>query len=481
MGVVNFKNILKYLIRFVFLQSLISVIMIYSFDNYIFLNTDHKYSIYLKLIEDRNRFYSFIPESIVTIDLLFILIVFVFLILLYSSKFYTYVNELDFSYENRFIDDYFILYLLWNSFLFSSLYIFRINELSRLNLVWFTFLVPLLLILFRNSEIISILLGRSVSSENYVSFNLDENSNFKNLRILAFRSESLSVITPEELLSSKVIKQVDTLNKTININLVVIKIKNLIKLDKDLEEYLINLNKKVLIISDENLDFNKSFIHRSIKLDSKNLYYFNNDIQYGAKFIFKRIFDIIVSVIASLLLMPLLSLTALLIIKSDSTPSVIKQSRIGLHGKKFKMYKFRTMYKDTHGQRQDLKETNRKSGPLFKLDSDPRVIKGLDFLRKFSLDELPQLLNVIKGDMSLVGPRPLFEEDTEYFDMKYMRRLNVLPGMTGLLQINERNTDDFEIWYKYDIEYIDNWSLYLDIKILFKTIKVAFGKKNSGK
>ena len=102
-------------------------------------------------------------------------------------------------------------------------------------------------------------------------------------------------------------------------------------------------------------------------------------------------------------------------------------------------------------------------------------------MRKYSLDELPQLINVLKGEMSLVGPRPLFEEDSEYFDKNYMRRLNVMPGMTGLLQINERNTDDFDVWYKYDIEYIENWNLYLDIKILFKTFGALKHKNTSGK
>ena len=144
------------------------------------------------------------------------------------------------------------------------------------------------------------------------------------------------------------------------------------------------------------------------------------------------------------------------------------------------MYKFRTMYKDAHSKRSDLKDSNEKSGPLFKITSDPRIINGLEFLRTYSLDELPQLFNVLKGNMSLVGPRPLFEEDTEYFDKNYIRRLNVLPGMTGLLQVNERNTDDFEVWYKYDIEYIDNWSLYLDIKILLKTFTAVINKRNTG-
>ena len=102
-------------------------------------------------------------------------------------------------------------------------------------------------------------------------------------------------------------------------------------------------------------------------------------------------------------------------------------------------------------------------------------------MRKYSVDEIPQLVNVIKGDMSLVGPRPLFEEDTELFDKNYMRRLNVLPGMTGLLQINDRNTDDFEVWYKYDLEYIENWNLRLDVEILLRTVTAVFNRKNSGK
>ena len=130
------------------------------------------------------------------------------------------------------------------------------------------------------------------------------------------------------------------------------------------------------------------------------------------------------------------------------------------------MYKFRTMKNNAHELREELEDLNKNDEIIFKIENDPRIIKGTNFMRNFSLDELPQLINVVKGDMSLVGPRPLFEEDTNYFDKNYMRRLNVLPGITGL-QINERNTSDFETWYKYDIEYIDNWTLYLDLKIIF--------------
>jgi lipopolysaccharide/colanic/teichoic acid biosynthesis glycosyltransferase len=455
--------------------------MVWYFDKYVFINQEHKFEVYLSLVEDRERFYDFIPLSWVTIDALFFILIFIFLVLLYTTKFYTYVNELDFSYDRKFLDDYFMLYLLWNSFVFSSLYVFRITGLSRANLVLFSFFIPLILLLFRNSEILSTLFGRSVSNENYISFNLDEFSNFKNLRILAFRNEKLSLKSDEKVLPKKIIKEVDKLNKSTDISLVVIRLMKLKKLDPELEEYLINLNKKVLLISDNKLAFNTNFIFRLLEVSSQKIYYFNNDIQYGAQYILKRIFDIIVSILLLILFLPLLIFSAFLILKRDSTPALIKQNRIGLHGKKFQMYKFRTMYRNAHEKRDQLKSGSKKNSPLFKLSADPRIITGLGLLRKYSVDELPQLINVIKGDMSLVGPRPLFEEDTALFDKNYMRRLNVLPGMTGLLQINDRNTDDFEVWYKYDLEYIENWNLRLDVEILFRTITAVFNRKNSGK
>ena len=475
------KNILKYITRFVFLQSLIFFVTTWYFDNFVFINSEHKFEIYLSLVEDRERFYDFLPLSWLTIDGLFFVLVLVFLIILYSTKFYTYVNELDFSYKNSYLDDYLMLYLLWNSFIFSSLYLFRITGLSRSNLFLFSFIVPFLLIFFRNSEIISTLLGRSLNKENYISFNVDEFSNFKNLRIMAYRNEKLSIMCEENEISEKIVTEVDKLNKIVNINLVILNIEKLKLLPKELEKYLIGLNKKVLIISSNDLKFNTNFIYRKTIVESKNLYYFNNDIQYGSKYILKRVFDISIAFTLLLLLIPIFILITLLIRNFDGSPVVIKQKRVGLHGKQINMYKFRTMYNDSHKTRDELKKVNNKSGPLFKMDKDPRLITGLQFLRKFSLDELPQLLNVLKGEMSLVGPRPLFKEDTEYFNKNYMRRLNVLPGMTGLLQINERNTDDFEIWYKYDIEYIENWTLYLDFKILIKTFTAIYKKSTSGK
>jgi lipopolysaccharide/colanic/teichoic acid biosynthesis glycosyltransferase len=442
------NRLIKYFFRFSFLLFVISFSTIWYFDKFTFIDAEHKFNIYLNIVEDYERFYNFFPLPWITIDALFFVITFIFLILLYTSKFYTYVNELDFSYDNRYLDDYVLLYLMWNSYFFSMLYLFRIDGLSRSYLVLYTFTIPLILLLFRNSEIISNLLGRSVSNENYLSFNLESDSNFKNLRILAYRNEKLAIKDTAENIENTVVREVNNLNKSININLVVLNISNLKRLPIGLEEYLIKLN---------------------------------NDVQYGSKYILKRLFDISISLLLLFLLSPLFLLLYIYVKIVDKGPSFVSQTRVGLHGKKFNMFKFRTMYINAHSLRNELENNNQKSGPLFKLNQDPRIIKKLQFLRNYSLDELPQLLNVIKGEMSLVGPRPLFEDDTDTFDKNYMRRLNVMPGMTGLLQINERDTDDFDIWYKYDIEYIENWTLYLDFKILLKTFKAVIEKSNAGK
>tara|TARA_B100001250_G_scaffold300046_1_gene261690 strand:- start:5660 stop:7096 length:1437 start_codon:yes stop_codon:yes gene_type:complete len=477
----NLKNLFKYAVRFTFLQILITALFIWYFDNFLIINNEQKFNLYLNLVEDRDRFLQFFPIRFITVDLVLGIIVFLFLVILYSTKFYTYVNELDYSFDRNYIDEFIYIYLLWNSFLFSSFLIFRFSGLSRGYLLLFTFITPIILLIFRNSEILSSLLGRPVINEKYISFNLNENSIYRNLRIMAFRNEIGSYEKIKGSLSTFVINKIDEINKKDNLHLIVISLNSLKTINKELENYLININKKVLLISKNKLSFKSNFLFREEEIDGSNFVYFNNDIQYGAKYIIKRILDILISFLVLVLFSPVFFLVYFYILIKDGGPVLIRQDRVGLHGKHFKMFKYRTMKNNSHSLRKDLKEMNKKSGPLFKIDDDPRIIMGATFLRKYSLDELPQLFNVIKGDMSLVGPRPLFDTDTESFDKNYMRRLNVMPGMTGLLQINNRNADDFETWFKYDVEYIENWSLYLDIKILFKTIPSLFSKNIQGK
>ena len=483
------SSLLKYSIRFVFLQSVLTYFTIYYFNNFLLTNkycelcvgNSFLLQINNNLWEDRNRFFTFVSEDLVTIQNFLAVFIFLFLIVLYSTKFYTYVNELSFSLDRNYIDEFISIYLLWTSTLIIFLTLFRVSHLiSRGNLLIFTFIVPLILIIFRNSEFISSLLGRSVTNENCITFNLEEDSIFRNLRIITFRNTLSDLKNINLSNASEVIKNIDILNKDVNINLIVINFNSQNTINKDLETYLINLNKKVLIISKDMIDFHNNFLKRTEKVSSYYLTYFNNDIQYGSKYILKRVLDIILAIVGVILFSPLLLSLFSYIRVLDRGPSLIKQNRVGLHGKQFKMYKFRTMRNNAHELREDLEELNKNDEVIFKIENDPRIISGTHFLRKYSLDELPQFFNVLKGEMSMVGPRPLFDEDTKLFDESYMRRLNVLPGITGLLQINERNTSDFSTWYKYDIEYIENWSLYLDLKIILKTPFSLFNSKVKG-
>lgn len=189
----------------------------------------------------------------------------------------------------------------------------------------------------------------------------------------------------------------------------------------------------------------------------------------------KRLLDIVLSAIALALLAAALLIVALLIKAASRGPVMFVQERGGLNGRKFKLYKFRTMAADAESRLKDLQALNEMKGPAFKVKNDPRITRIGKFLRKLSIDELPQLWNVLKGDMSLVGPRPpLISEVAEYDDW-HRRRLSMRPGITCLWQVNGRNKiTDFAQWAKLDLEYIDNWSLWLDFKILFKTIPVVF-------
>ena len=260
-----------------------------------------------------------------------------------------------------------------------------------------------------------------------------------------------------------------------------INIEEEINIDSEFEDYLLNLNKKILLISKKPVIFNNNFIYREEIVNGKFLTYVNNDIQYGSRYILKRFIDIFISTICILIFSPIFLSVGLYLLITDGRPVVIKQNRVGLHGKPFKMYKFRTMKQNSHSARKELKDLNTQKGPLFKIENDPRLLRGAKKIRKFSLDELPQFFNVLSGKMSIVGPRPLFVEDSETFNKDYLRRLNVLPGITGLLQIEDRNTDDFETWFKYDLEYIENWSISLDLEIIIKTPISMFKRDIQGK
>jgi exopolysaccharide biosynthesis polyprenyl glycosylphosphotransferase len=186
----------------------------------------------------------------------------------------------------------------------------------------------------------------------------------------------------------------------------------------------------------------------------------------------KRAFDIIVASLLVLGLAPLFLLLALLIkICSPKGPVLFVQTRVGYNRRHFKMFKFRTMVPEAERLQPSLEHLNEAQGPVFKIKNDPRITPIGRFLRRTSLDELPQLFNVIKGDMSLVGPRPLPLRDVERFEEAWLkRRFSVKPGITCLWQVSERSNATFDTWIAQDLDYIDNWSFPLDLKILCKTI-----------
>jgi exopolysaccharide biosynthesis polyprenyl glycosylphosphotransferase len=191
----------------------------------------------------------------------------------------------------------------------------------------------------------------------------------------------------------------------------------------------------------------------------------------------KRALDVVGAVGMLILLSPFFLLIATTIRVLTPGPVIFKQKRVGLNGRMFSMYKFRSMRVGAEAELQDLIAHNEMDGPVFKMKDDPRVTKFGKFLRKYSLDELPQLFNVFRGDMSLVGPRPPVPTEVRQYERRYRRRLSMRPGITCLWQVSGRNEiTDFDTWMKLDLQYIDNWSLLNDLKILFKTVPaVIFG------
>ncbi|AVK48665.1 multidrug MFS transporter [Clostridium beijerinckii] len=213
---------------------------------------------------------------------------------------------------------------------------------------------------------------------------------------------------------------------------------------------------------------------------SKREFVFQEKVENRGKYyFFKRITDILCSSFGLLVLSPIFLIVGVLI-KLESKGSVIfSQERIGKDGNVFKMYKFRSMVANAEELKDKLCHKNEMSGPMFKMKDDPRVTKIGKFIRKTSIDELPQLFNVLKGDMSLVGPRPSLPKEVEKFDNWMMTRLEVKPGLTCYWQVSGRNDIDFEDWMKLDIKYVRERNTLVDIKLIFKTFFVLFGDKHA--
>lgn len=218
-----------------------------------------------------------------------------------------------------------------------------------------------------------------------------------------------------------------------------------------------------------------------VKYESKSFTYeetCKRTLSLSTYLILKRLIDVICSLLGLIVLSPLL-LVIMLIIKKDGGPIFFKQVRVGYKGKKFNMYKFRSMVVNAEELKAKLMDQNEMTGPMFKMKDDPRVTKIGKFIRRTSIDEIPQLINIIKGDMSLVGPRPSLPKEVEQFEPWMLERLDVKPGLTCFWQVSGRNDIDFQDWMKLDIKYVNERSILVDIKLILKTVLVLFGDKHA--
>ena len=194
---------------------------------------------------------------------------------------------------------------------------------------------------------------------------------------------------------------------------------------------------------------------------------------------FKRVFDVVLSFASLVVLSPLMAAIAAMIRITSPGPVLFQQTRCGLGGRRFTVYKFRSMINNAEQMRAELHQLNELDGPVFKISDDPRITPVGRWLRRFSLDELPQLWNVFRGDMSFVGPRPAVPEEVEQYEDWQRRRLRMRPGLTCIWVLEGRSHVDFNRWMQLDLKYIDNWSLWLDAKIFLRTIPIVLSGRGA--
>jgi exopolysaccharide biosynthesis polyprenyl glycosylphosphotransferase len=199
-----------------------------------------------------------------------------------------------------------------------------------------------------------------------------------------------------------------------------------------------------------------------------------HDSQREAELVVKRLLDVAGAATALVVLSPILVLTAVVIRVKEGAPILFRQTRVGRHGRPFTIYKFRTMVRDAEDRYAEVAAKSDTRGAAFKMNEDPRVTALGAFLRRSSIDELPQLINVLKGEMSLVGPRPAPPREVEGYDIWHRRRLSMRPGLTGLWQVESRMDNHFDERVELDLRYIDQWSLWNDLRILLRTVPAVF-------
>lgn len=384
--------------------------------------------------------------------------------------------------------EYLLISSLGILFVFLFIFVLKLNFISRITILLFGFSSLILLTInrIRNTILLKkeLLKGNNykniiiIADETSIPFiNKTINEKHWGLKIFGIFSDS-PVIIKNFASKTKIITTESDLTETVENNAIdeIIyckgdinkdEIKNLIYL---CEEIGINLNLQSdffsIIASKSRLNYIDELPIITISPISYN--YFALAIKSVSEYIF--------ALVAIILFSPVYLIIAILI-KTESKGNVLfRQERVGLRGRTFTMYKFRTMVSNAEELKKDLIHKNEANGPVFKIKNDPRITRIGSFLRKTSLDEFPQFINVIQGHMAIVGPRPPVPEEVALYERHQLRRLSMKPGITCIWQVTERNNSSFEEWVKLDLQYIDNWSLKLDFILIIKTVKAIINR-----
>jgi exopolysaccharide biosynthesis polyprenyl glycosylphosphotransferase len=382
--------------------------------------------------------------------------------------------------------EYSIVNTIGVSILYIFIFVLKLDSISRLLMFGFAFfnifILSILRIILYYYQKKKTIIGEY--NKNIILFADDSSYNFieKIINSKQWGYQVIAIITNSNNILEKYNSKYKIINEEINIE----KYLKENKIDDVIyskEEFNKNEIKNLIYLCSEigiNFQIKSDFI--SMIATKSDINYFgetavlsisSTSTDYFALTI-KIIIDYIISFFALLFFLPFFFIIAIFIKIGSRGPVFFKQKRVGLRGRTFTMLKFRTMVNNAEKLKKDLEAKNEVDGPVFKIKNDPRITKIGKFLRKTSLDEFPQFINVLKGDMSIVGPRPPIKEEVEQYERWQLRRLSMKPGITCIWQVSGRNKISFEEWMKMDLQYIDNWSLKLDIMLIIRTINVIF-------
>ena len=466
------KNIYTDLLRSILI--FVSVFISFRYFLNYGLNFENTNNFFNNLLFDFERFLNIQLLNITFLTNLYLFVYSAIATSLFVSSFW-YMNPA--FYKETSLDIFIKILFYFSLFNTSFFYLTRLYDLSRALLIIYLLFSSILIFSYRSNSKLNKYLFKRPSLLNfiYIEEKGSESSRTDTLLKKLKYSEKIDSITYESTLP---IDQITEIEKIKNIDFYILQTSSPL-LDSELNK-LIQFNKAIVSVNN-NFEILNTFasLTKKVFIEDDEYYIINPNSQSGIQLIIKRLMDIFFSSVFIILLAPIVIFLSIYIYLIDFKNPIVSIPRTGKNSRLFKMYKIRTMVFNAHKDRSTLEEINERQGPLFKIKNDPRLLKNTNWIRKYSLDELPQFINVLKGDMSIVGPRPLFKEDLEKYKSEDFIRQSVTPGITGLLQIKDRETVDFEIWKKYDQEYIRSWSLFLDLKIMFLTPIKVFSNKST--